>query len=39
MKIQKLLLLLPVVAGAVSCGSGNGGSTEWPEPVITGIET
>ena len=39
MKRLKLLLLLPVFAGAVSCGSGNGGSTDWPEPVITGIVT
>ncbi len=39
MKIVKLLFLLPVVVGAVSCGSGNGGSTEWPEPSITGIVT
>lgn len=39
MKILKLLLLLPVVAGSVSCSSGNGGSSGWPDPVITGVET
>ena len=39
MKLLKLLLLLPVVAGSVSCGSGNSGSSGWPDPVITGVET
>ena len=33
-KLLKLLLLLPVVAGSVSCGSGNSGFSEWPEPLI-----
>lgn len=39
MNIVKLFLLLPVVAGALSCGSGNGGSAEWPHPVISGVQT